>query len=107
MLSLLVANEPVLYGGVFCNGFATKVVEPLHRLVQSEPRGIEVRIGLADVRVAEHLLHMVNRPSGLEPARTGLVPEIVEVQVDRTERRSRFFRELPARGPCRLVTVCA
>ena len=56
-----VASEPVLYLGLACNGLATDVIETLHRLVQSHPPDVEVRVGLADVGVPEHFLHVMYR----------------------------------------------
>jgi hypothetical protein len=32
--------------------------------------------------MSKHLVHMVDRPTLLEPAASGLVSEIVEVQID-------------------------
>jgi hypothetical protein len=37
------------------------------------------------VRVPQHLLHMMDRPAGFEPATASLVSEVVEVQVNRGE----------------------
>jgi hypothetical protein len=44
----------MLYVGLDCHGIATPgLIEPLHRLVERESAGIQIRIGLADVRVYE------------------------------------------------------
>jgi hypothetical protein len=41
--------------------------------------------------VAEHLLHVMNRPAGLQPAAAGLVAQIVEMQIDAPQRSPRLF----------------
>ena len=48
---------------------------------------------LRQIRVAEHLLHVMNRPTRLQPAAAGLVPEIMEMEIDGSESRSGFRRE--------------
>ena len=48
------------------------------------PRQLQQSVaGLLKRRMAEHVLHRVQRPTGLEQARTAFVPEVVKVQVDR------------------------
>jgi hypothetical protein len=37
--------------------------------------------------MAEHVLHIVHGPAGLEQTRARFVPEVVEVQFDRPIRR--------------------
>jgi len=37
--------------------------------------------------MAEHVLHVMHGPTGLEQARAAFVPEVVEVQVNRPIRR--------------------
>ena len=44
---------------------------------------------LLEARVPEHLLHMMERPAGLQQAAGAFVAQIVEVQVDRLQRRPR------------------
>jgi hypothetical protein len=63
----------------------TRCVEAAHRRVQSHSADIEVRIRLADVGVSQQLLHVVDRPTRFEPPRPGLVPQVVEVQIDDAE----------------------
>jgi len=38
--------------------------------------------------MSEHIPNGVQRPAGFQPARAGLVPQIVEVQVDRPQLRA-------------------
>jgi hypothetical protein len=50
-------------------------------------RRIEVRAGLLQRCVTEHVLHMVHGPTGFQQARPSFVTEVVKVQVDRAVRR--------------------
>ena len=73
----------MLYRGVLYNRRTTdsRFVPP-HRVVEPHAACIEVRIGLADVGVAEHLLDVVDRPTDFEPSRSSLMTQVVEVQID-------------------------
>jgi len=51
LFSVLVANRPLPYRRGFCHRFATRGIEPLHRLSQSCDLRAQVRVGLTDVRV--------------------------------------------------------
>jgi hypothetical protein len=42
------------------------LIEMLHGLMQAAERRVEVRAGLLQRRVTEHVLHMVHRPSAFE-----------------------------------------
>ena len=72
----------------------------LHRLAQPQPGRVQVRVRRLDVGVAEQLLDVVNRHPALEPPGSGLVPQIVEVQIDRLQdvaARRRFDGNLAAK----------
>jgi hypothetical protein len=58
------------------------LIEIPHRFVESSERGVEVGAGLLQRCMAEHVLHVVQGPTGLEQTRTAFVAEIVEVQID-------------------------
>ena len=60
-------------------------VEASHRFLQPHLVRVQIRARLGQVCVPEHLLHVMNRPPRFEPAATGLVPQVVEVQVDDSE----------------------
>ena len=60
------------------------MIEIAHRFVKAAQRRVEVCAGLLERRMAEHVLHVVDRPTGLDQARAAFVPEVVEVQVDRS-----------------------
>jgi hypothetical protein len=62
--------------------------------VQASKSCVEVRARLFDVCVPEHLLYLMQRPSAFQQAGSGLVPEIVEVEVDCLVRGPRFGTEL-------------
>lgn len=64
-----------------CHGFATRGVEPLHRFLQPQLGRVQVRARLRQVRVAEYLLHMMDRPALLKPAAAGFVSKVVEVEI--------------------------
>ena len=51
----------MLYRRLSCDEIATRVVKSPHRLVQSHPTCVEVRVSLADVRVPEHFLDVMDR----------------------------------------------
>ena len=63
------------------------MIEIAHRFVQASDRRVEVGARLLKRRMAEHVLHVMHGPTGLEQARPAFVPEVVEVQVDRPIRR--------------------
>jgi hypothetical protein len=63
-----------------CHRFATRGVEAAYGLPQAHFGGVEVRARLQQIRVAQHLVHMMDRPALFKPAATGLVPEVVEVR---------------------------
>jgi hypothetical protein len=63
------------------NRITTRGIEALHRLVQAHSASVQVRVGLIDRRVAEHIADLMQRPPGLEQPARALVAEIVEVQV--------------------------
>jgi hypothetical protein len=72
--------QPMLCRWFVCRGIATPAfVEPLHGFVERELAGVQVRVGLAHIRVPEHLFDVMERHSRLKPARAGLVPQMVEV----------------------------
>ena len=71
--------------GLFASGAG--LIEIPHRFVKAAQRRVEVRAGLLKGRMAEHVLHVVDRPTGLDQARAAFVPEVVEVQIDRPIRR--------------------
>jgi len=62
-----VARKRLLYRRIVCHGFATLGVEPPHRLLQAHFRGMQVRRGLRQVCVTEHLLDMMDRPARRAP----------------------------------------
>ncbi len=58
------------------------MIEIPHRFVEAAERRVEVRTGLLQGRMAEHVLHVMHWPAGLEQAGAPFVPEVVEVQVN-------------------------
>ena len=82
----LPANRPEAAGGFVCKRFASGagLIETSHRFVQSPERRVEVGASLLKRRMAKHVLHVVYGPTGLEQARAAFVPEVVEVQVNRS-----------------------
>ena len=82
----------MLRPSLICNGLQRRFgrslvrgrVEPAHRIAEAHFVRMQVRRRLRQARVAEHFLHVVNRPSGLEPATARLVSQIVKVQIDAT-----------------------
>jgi hypothetical protein len=71
-------------------------VQPPHALLQPGQRHIEVRGGLLQVGVAEHLLHVMDRPARLDEARPGPV-----IPARRHAARHAVFTE-PIRSPTAL-----
>ena len=71
----LFANRPEAAGRFVCKRFANGagLIEIAHRFVQSTERRVEVGAGLLKRRMAEHVLHVVHGPTGLEQARSGFV----------------------------------
>jgi len=71
----LFANRPEAAGRFVCKRFASGagLIEIAHRFVQSTERRVEVGAGLLKRRMAEHVLHVVHGPTGLEQARSGFV----------------------------------
>ena len=71
--------------GLFASGLQAgrDSIEIPHRFVQASERRVEVGAGLLKRRMAEHVLHVMHGPTGLEQARAAFVPEVVEVQVNR------------------------
>jgi len=63
--------------------------------MQPEPGHVQIRVRRLDVRVPEHLLHVVQRPPLLKQSGASLVTKIVEVQVDGLVRRPQL-RNQPA-----------
>ena len=51
--------------------------------MQAAERRVEVGAGLLKRRVAEHVLDVVDRPTGLDQALAPFVPKVVKVQIDR------------------------
>ena len=86
---------------------ATDVIETLHRLVQSHPPYVQVCVRLADVGVSEHFLYVMYWPATFQPSRSGLMPEIVEAQIDPTQGRAGCWTQLPVLRPSRLVPMRA
>ena len=83
----------MLRPSLICNGLqrrrfggrlARRGVELEHRIAEAHFVRMQVRRRLRQARVAEHFLHVVNRPPGLEPATARLVSQIVKVQIDAT-----------------------
>ena len=70
---LLLSKRPLFYRRLLCHGFATEVIEPLHRLLERHAASIQIRVGLADVRVPEEFLDVMQRHSRFEPPRAGFV----------------------------------
>ena len=101
-----VADNRRLYRGAFCNRCATRGVTLPHRLREARLRRVQVSAGLADVRVAEHLLNMMDRNPSFEPAASGFVSEVVKVQIlyrwagAFTRRRHAFFVPLRRSPSC-------
>ena len=74
----------------FCNGIATdscRYAEAPHAVLQPGLLHVQVRRGLFERGVPEHVLDVMQRPPGFEHSRGALVPQIVEVEIDRLERR--------------------
>jgi hypothetical protein len=84
-----VAKRRRLCLGLLCHGFATLGLEPAHGLLQPQLGGVQVSARLRQIRVPQHLLHMMDRPALLEPPAAGFVTEIVEVQVNGSQGRTR------------------
>ena len=57
--------------------------------------------------MAQHLLHMMDRPALFEPPAAGLVSEIVKVQIDVVKLRAGGGRQGAAADPFRFVSVRA
>src|SRR5882672_12366281 len=64
----LLANRPEAAGGFVCKRFASGagLIEIAHRFVQSSERRVEAGAGPLKRRMAEHVLHVVHGPTGLE-----------------------------------------
>lgn len=75
---------------ILCNRIATggNCLEAPHAFVQPDPCRVQVRRSLGEVRVPEHVLDVVQRPSCFEQPASTLVAEIVEVEIDRVEHRA-------------------
>jgi hypothetical protein len=58
-------------------------MEVPHRFVQTAEGGIEVGAGLLKRGMAEHVLHVVDRPTALDQARALFVPKVMKVQINR------------------------
>ena len=80
----LLANRPETAEGFVCKRFASGagLIEIPHRFVETSQRRVEVRAGLLQRRMAEHVLHVMHWPTGLEQARAAFVPEVVEASTD-------------------------
>ena len=62
------------------------MVELPHGRMQAAERRVEVRAGLLERRVPEHVLHMVDRPSAFEQPCPPFIPQVMKVQIDRAIR---------------------
>jgi hypothetical protein len=63
----VVAISPVRVVGVDRNRIATDAVRPPHLVVEPHRARVQIRIGLIDLRMAEHLPELVQRPTRFEP----------------------------------------
>ena len=86
---IVVARRYVLYAAIACNGIATRGVEPLHALVESRLRVVQVNSGRAYARVAEHCLDVVQRPAVFQQPTPALMTQVAELKVGTTEYRLR------------------
>ena len=83
------ADGTRLLGWHVCHGFATRgIIESSHRVPKAGLGGVQVRRGLRQIRVSEHFLDMMQRPAGLVQSAGAFVTQIVEVQIDRPQRRA-------------------
>jgi hypothetical protein len=62
------------------------LIEIPHRFVKAAERRVEIRAGLLERRMAEHVLHVVHGPTTFEQARAAFVTKVVKVQVGRAIR---------------------
>jgi hypothetical protein len=91
ILGVSVANGAVLYRRGVCNGIATRAgfVQSAHALARAAAPDVEIRARLFEVAVPEHFLHMMQRPARFEQPARAFVPQVMEVQVNRLQRRPR------------------
>jgi hypothetical protein len=84
----LLAKRPVFARTLVCKRFASRAgsIEAPHRFVGSAERRVEIRAGLMERRVAEHVLDVMHGPARFEQLGTAFLPEIVEVEIDRPVR---------------------
>ena len=76
----LLANRPEAAERCACKRLARRAgsIEVPHRFVQAAERCVEVGAGLLKRGMAEHVLHVVDRPTALDQARAGFVAKVVE-----------------------------
>ena len=83
----------------FCHSFATRGIEPLHRLPQSGDFRAQVRVGLTDIGAPEEVAHLVQGEASFVPTGTRFPPKIVEVQIDQTKLRGTQATTFPRPRP--------
>jgi len=91
-----VAERPLLYRGCFCYRFATRGIEPLHRLLEPGDLRAQIRVGLTDVRVSKQVADFVKLEAALVPARPGFSAEVMKMQVDAPELPTARVRQSAA-----------
>ena len=66
-----------------CNDLAaiSGFVEATHRFVGAGQGDIQMGAGRLNVRMAEHVLHLMQGPVGLQKPTPGLVPQVVKVEI--------------------------
>jgi hypothetical protein len=71
----------VAAGGSACKRLASGagLIEVPHRFVQTAEGRVEIGAGLLKRCVAEHVLHVVHRPTGFEQAGAAFMPQVMEV----------------------------
>ncbi len=80
----VVAKWRPLYLSFVCNEIATDsgVLVTSHAVVEPDACHVEVGRGLIQARMAEHVLDVMKRPTGLDKPGARLVPQVVELQID-------------------------
>jgi hypothetical protein len=87
-LGLVYHGITTLGRGRNCRPFAARGVEPLDGLMKRDSSGGQIRVRLTDVRVPEQFLDVVKRHSRVQPSTALLSPQIVEVQIDGSQRQA-------------------
>ena len=100
------AIERLLALGLDCDSIATDGPKAASSSRAVHLTRVQRGVGLTDLGVPEHFVDVVNRPAGFETARPGPMAQVVEVEIDFLELRSRLGRQCSSspdrREPVRL-----